>query len=150
MGGPREKRMAVRDATDADAETIADLLAELGYATPVGSVRERLQSLSDADRVVVSGEPVHGFISLHRVPRFAEGGCLMRITALVVRADARGRGAGVALISAAEEVARGWGCSHVEITSGRRAERDAAHALYRSLGYEDLSSGSARYTKPLR
>ena len=48
--------MKVRQAHGGDAELIARLLGELGYPTPPGRVRERLQALTDADRVLLAGE----------------------------------------------------------------------------------------------
>jgi GNAT superfamily N-acetyltransferase len=42
-----------------------------------------------------------------------------RIVGLAVRADVRRAGAGATLVRAAEELARGWGCDRVEVTSSR-------------------------------
>ncbi len=61
----------------------------------------------------------------------------------------RGRGVARALLAAAEDTARGWGCDAIEVSSGRREERTAAHALYRDAGFTDTAERSARYWKPL-
>ena len=141
--------MRVRDAGPADAEAISRLLSELGYPAAPAEVGERLQSMTVDDRVLVADDGRTGLVALHRVPRLAEGDSLARITALVVTADGRRRGVASALIAAAEDVARAWGCSLVEISSGRRPEREEAHALYGSLGYRDSAEQSVRYWKVL-
>ena len=110
-------------------------------------MEERLGGLDECDRVLLTDG---GLISLHRIPRLAEGGALMRITALAVAPEYRGQGVGRALVRAAEEVARSWGCDLIEVSSGRRPERAAAHAFYSALGFEDSAARSVRYWKPLR
>jgi len=138
----------IRSAAPPDAPAIAGLLTELGYPATPEDVTERLNALirSDADCVLlVPG----GLIALHRIPRLAEGDVFARITALVVAPERRGQGVGRVLLDAAEEVARGWGCTLLEVSSGRRPERRAAHAFYRAAGFEETESRSVRYWKRL-
>jgi hypothetical protein len=52
-------------------------------------------------------------------------------------------------IAAAHDLARRWGCDRLEVSSGRRPERDAAHAFYLAAGFEETSPHSARYWKEL-
>jgi len=68
-----------------------------------------------------------------------------RIETLVVDVGARRTGAATALVHAAEETAREWGCLAVELTSARY--RDDAHAFYRQVGYVDVCEKSARFFK---
>lgn len=138
--------MDVRDATPDDAAEIAALLGALGYPTETGRVERWLAAAGDCDAVLITGG---GLIALHRVPLLAEGGALARITALVVAPERRSRGIGRALLAAADVVAEGWGCDLIEVSSGRRPERAAAHALYRSAGFTDSASRSVRYWKQL-
>ena len=42
-----------------------------------------------------------------------------------------------------------WGCDLLEVSSGRRPERDAAHAAYRAAGFADAADRSVRYRKEL-
>src|SRR3954464_9648750 len=140
--------MKVRHAGDGDAEVIARLLGELGYPPPPPQVRERLRSLGDGDRVLLAGDGA-GLVALHRIPRLAEGGQFARITALVVSAERRGQGVARRLLEAAEHPPRGWGCDLLEVSSGRRPERDAAHAAYRAAGFADAADHSVRYRKKL-
>jgi GNAT superfamily N-acetyltransferase len=135
----------IRAATPDDAPVVAALLAELGYPSEVTAVRERLA----ATDLVLLSEPDAGLVALQRIPRLAEGGWFVRITALVVAEPSRGRGVGGALLAAAEAQAREWGAAMVEVTSGRRRERDAAHRLYLTAGYGDVADVSVHYRKAI-
>jgi GNAT superfamily N-acetyltransferase len=135
----------IRRAGEEDAEVVAGLLRELGYPSAAGEVRARL---GETDAVLVACDGA-GLVALHRIPRLAEGGSLARITALVVAEAQRGRGVARALIAAAEDTAREWGCDLLEVSSGRRDEREPAHALYRAAGFADTAERSVRYRKRL-
>jgi GNAT superfamily N-acetyltransferase len=141
--------MEVREATAADAEAVSRLLSELGYPATARAVSERLDLLTNWDRVLVTGDGRSGLVAVHRIPRLAEGDGVARITALVVAADARRHRVATALIAAAEDVALEWDCSLMEVSSGRRPQRDAAHAFYEALGYTDAAQSSVRYWKVL-
>lgn len=136
----------IRRAQPQDAPAIAELLSALGYPAAPEEVLERLKALDDADCVLIADG---GLIALHRMPRLAEGDKLARITALVVAPGSRRKGVGQALLRAAEEVARRWGCELVEVSSSRRPERDAAHRFYRAAAFEDAGALSVRYWKRL-
>jgi GNAT superfamily N-acetyltransferase len=138
--------MEIRPALPQDSALIAELLSALGYPAAPEQVLERLTALDDADCVLLTEG---GLIALHRIPRLAEGDQLARITALVVALESRGKGLGQALLLAAEEVARGWGCDVIEVASGRRPERDAAHRFYRAAAFEDAGALSVHYSKRL-
>jgi GNAT superfamily N-acetyltransferase len=127
---------------------ISNLLAELGYPVSGEEVARRLDALGPDDLVLLADAGA-GLVVLHRIPRFAEGDPFVRITALVVRGQERGSGVGRALLDAAEEAARQWGCSLIEVSSGRRPERERAHRFYRAAGFTDASSRSVRYWKRL-
>ena len=65
---------------------------------------------------------------------------------LVVAPEARRRGVGRALMEYAIERARDAGASRVDLTA--RATKQAAHALYRSLGFEQRQTVLLR--RPIR
>jgi GNAT superfamily N-acetyltransferase len=138
--------MNVRPASDVDAAEIAALLTALGYPAQPPVVRRRLALLEESDAVLLA---VGGMVALHRIPLLAEGGAIARITALVVAPDRRGTGIGRELLAAAEQVARRWGCDLIEVSSGRRQERESAHRFYRAAGFEDTAMRSTRYWKRL-
>lgn len=142
-------RPFVRSATAADAHVIAGLLDQLGYpGNTADEVVERLalhRESGGAVLVAVVDDRVIGSVSVHSIPYFEKPGRLARVTSLVVDATVRRSGAGRALIAAAEELAAAWACTAVDISSSR--SRQDAHAFYRSLGYTDKCSSSARFTK---
>ena len=102
----------VRRAAEADAAAIAELLGQLGYPSSDEQVRTRLERFE-----------------------LMPGAEACRVTALAVAPNARRRGVGLALMEAAEALAREQGCFRVEVTC--RSDRHAAHALYRDLGFEE-------------
>lgn len=136
----------IRRAQATDVPSISALLSELGYPASPAEVEDRLLRRDSSHCVLVTAG---GLIALHRVPRLAEGSPFPRITALVVGADRRGHGIARALLSAAEDVARQWGCQLIEVSSARQPERDAAHAFYTAAGFEDTGQRSVRYWKLL-
>jgi GNAT superfamily N-acetyltransferase len=115
------------------------LLAELGYPSSEGQLRETLERLASTgdDRVFVAEQSTRlvGIASVHRLPLFHAPGYLGRITALVVAAPSRGAGVGRALLAAAEAYAWGAECVRIEVTSGDH--RPDAHAFYGRLGYQE-------------
>jgi len=131
-------KFTVRRAEAGDADGIAVCLAALGYATPTGLVAEKLSTLgSSSDTVLVAEGPttgIVGVVSVHLVPLFHAPGSLARLTALAVVPGHQRKGAGRALVAAAEAFAWQRDCRRVEVTSGDH--REDAHTFYRALGYE--------------
>jgi len=140
------RRVDIRRAQPQDAVAVADLLRHLGYPTEPSLAETRLRSLGDADCVLITEG---GLIALHRIPLLAEGGAFARITALVVAPGHRNSGIARALLAAAEQAAREWGCTLLEVSSARSPERAAAHAFYQAAGFTDANPRSARYRKRL-
>jgi GNAT superfamily N-acetyltransferase len=143
--------VAIRAASQEDAERLAVLLTELGYPASADEVRERLAYWfpDPASRVLLAerGGRVVGCISVHAIPYLERTGRWLRIESLVVEAGERRTGTGRALLEAAELLAREWGCLRVEVTSQR--SRADAHAFYRGQGYVDVCDRSGRFTKEL-
>lgn len=143
--------MGVRRVRAADAAVIAGLLSELGYPQSEAVVATRLTGWLGAEQAAVFGwaddADLLGVIAVHVVPFFERDGGWARIVALVVSDRARRRGAGAALVAAAEEFALARGCTMMEVTSSR--QRDGAHAFYRRLGYVDRCTDSGRFTRQL-
>jgi GNAT superfamily N-acetyltransferase len=141
-------RLAVRDARPADAESLAGLIGQLGYATSSDAVRRRIQRLgaSDADRLVVAevdGEIV-GLASLHVSLSVEYDEPAAKLSAIVVDERHRRRGIGEALLAEMEAEARRRDCCLIFLTTAER--RKDAHAFYRRLGFEETGR---RFAKPL-
>lgn len=148
-------RFLARPAIPMDAAAVADLLAALGYPLPVATVRERLARLSASrdDLVAVvaeDGEQVVGVVSAHVIPRFGETSHgFVRITALSVAPNSGRQGVGRRLVEFVEYFAATMGCDLIEVASGRRPERAAAHRFYPALGFVDTAGDAVRYWKNL-
>jgi GNAT superfamily N-acetyltransferase len=131
--------MQIRKATANDADTIADLLAQLGYPGTEGFIREKIEQLNshlDAELVVaVQDGEVLGFISIHFIPQIALPGAFARISYLCVEERARGRGVGRHLESYCERLARDRNCDRIELHC--HEHRKKAHDFYYRQGYEE-------------
>ena len=140
--------MQIRVASAADAVAIAELLAQLGYPTDAAGIPARLAAVAAADgTVLLVTEPagaVLGLVGLHRYAVLHAPAPVAYITALVVAPEARGRGAGRALVAAAEAWARDAGCGRLTVTSAER--RADAHAFYPAAG---LPYTGRRFSRPL-
>lgn len=132
--GP-DVEVEIEPGTAADAGSIAELSALLGYPTSDADVRRRLEGLDSGlhgvwvarlDGVVVGW--VHAFRSerLEEDP-FAELG------GLIVVPEQRGRGLGRRLLGVAEAWAAAAGCGKLRIRSHER--RRQAHRFYQRVGY---------------
>ena len=135
--------MRIREAGPDDADALDRLLAELGYPDEPERVAGRVGRFA-ADRsscflVAEDGGELVGLASASVMPLAHEDGGWCRLSALVVAEARRRTGAGRALVEAVEAFARERGCGLVEVTSGERAEREAAHRFYAALGYEEVS-----------
>lgn len=148
-------RFLVRPAVELDAAAVGSLISDLGYELASEIVERRLVTFSaSADDIVAvaveASDQVVGVVSAHIVPMFAERApAFVRITALVVAPDRSRLGIGRRLIGFVEYVARERGARLLEVSSGRRAERDAAHRFYPAVGFEDASATAVRYRKEL-
>jgi len=126
----------LRKARVEDAAEIARLADELGYATPVEAMRERLAVLtSHPDHCVTVAEhddSLLGWIAVeHR--RTLESGERVEIVGLVVDARCRGSGVGRLLAQHAEQWARQRGFDTICVRSN--VLRDASHPFYERMGY---------------
>ena len=143
-----QENISIREATLADAHSIAELLDQLGYIAAPQAVATKLEYLSNNanDRVLVAviDSTVVGSISLHVLPLFETPGNMGRITSLVINEKFRSRGIGHKMVRAAEDWFATKGCEKVEVTSADR--RLDAHRFYEQQGY---ARQSQRFAKPL-
>jgi ribosomal protein S18 acetylase RimI-like enzyme len=131
--------MEIRAAAHADEELVdafARLLPQLTTSTRPPAVAELMELVATRGTtlLVARGDDgrIVGALTLvtYRVP----SGLNARIEDVVVDADARGQGVGEQLTREAVRLAELAGARHVELTS--RPSREAAHRLYRRLGFE--------------
>jgi ribosomal protein S18 acetylase RimI-like enzyme len=139
---------AIREATRADAGSVADLLGELGYPSTPAQAAARLERIgADPSTWVIVAEvesELAGLGALHvqNLVERDEPGC--EVAGLVVGRRFRRRGIGELLMQALENEARRRGGKVMVLnTAHRRAD---AHAFYEALGYEHTGR---RYAKKL-
>lgn len=130
----------VRSACSNDASALADLLQQLGKDEPRPDTALLTLHLRDLPphRVVLVAERngrLIGTCTLNLIEHLAHNFARSAILEDgVVDQDARGLGIGQALMSAALERARSWGCYKVALSSAQH--RDEAHRFYQRLGFK--------------
>ncbi len=148
-----DPEVSVRPATLDDSESIADLLTQLGYSATRACIETRLHAITDSNDGEVTVAELRGSVvgvaSYHVTPRLADDRPYCRITAFVVDERYRRLRVGSSLVAWIERQAVDTGCDVMEVTSGRRPERDAAREFYKRLGFEDSGRTTARYLKRL-
>ena len=134
--------MRIERATAPDrelVEAVARLLPQLspGAAAPGLPELAELTSAPGTNLLVArDAEVVVGTLTLllYRIPSGSRGW----IHDVVVDESARGRGAGAALVDEALRLAEAAGVASVHLTA--RAHREAAHRMYRRLGFVEHPS----------
>lgn len=129
----------VRPAAPRDTAALAALISHLSYPTDTEAMRARMERISalpdHAAWVAESEGEVIGMVGAMLGWAFNYDAPYARILALVVDPAHRGRGAGAALVRAAEEWARAHGAGYIHLTTGN--QRGDAHRFYTRLGYDD-------------
>ena len=140
--------IAVRDATIADSDRIAQLVSDLGYPTSSSQMYMRLESiLRDGDchtLVACDGDRIVGFIGTRIGPLYESDDLYGQIMALAVARDRQRSGVGRMLVQAAESILIQDGARVLVVTSGNH--RADAHAFYEKNGY---TFTGRRYKKPV-
>lgn len=139
--------LEIRRMTTLDAgleEALARLLPQLsgGLRAPSRGVLGRLLAQPCAALLAaLDGERIVGVLTLvwYDVPSGRKGW----VEDVVVDAGERGRGVGRLLVEKALELARSEGVQHLMLTSN--PARRAAHALYRTCGFEEVGSTLFRF-----
>lgn len=135
----------IRRAKLPDAARIAELSGQLGYPSTTEQAKRRLRSIKPAGRnaVFVAESPagrVIGWTHVSLTP-LLEMDLRAEVNGLIVANEERSRGAGAALLEAAENWARQLNCQYMSVRSNVIRER--AHQFYIRNGYEHYKTQKA-------
>ena len=132
--------MNIRPATAIDAGRIAALFAQLGYAAAPNELEQRLPRLLhhlDTNVLVATEhDVVQAVLVMNTLQPLHVARPWAVISALVVDEALRSKGAGAALLKAAEQAAAQRGCAHVELSCSEQRLR--AHAFYEEMEYGEV------------
>lgn len=134
---------------DTDLYDVHTLTQQLGYHIPLDEFQQHWQRLHqhpDYQTLVIEcNHRVVGYAGLIEQYTWEFTEAYFRIQAFVIDADYHGQGLEKHFIQAIEHLASQRGLKRILVNSGNRAERYAAHAFYRSLGFQDYSLGFTKY-----
>lgn len=140
--------LTIRAAEAADAEALADLLAQLGYEASSTSIPDRLVALRKEGGIalvaITDQGRVVGAASAARHSTLHADHPTGYITALVIDETVRRQGIGRRLVESIEQWAREHGCHRLSVTSAEH--RADAHVFYPSCGFP---YSGRRFTKVL-
>ncbi len=136
--------MNVREARPDDFEGVTRLLAELGRPDVLGTAdvsahRKNFQTYlrrGDTVALVAEDEGIVGFCEIEFRQRLNFGAPEGWIPDMIVTEGARSRGAGAALLHAAEQAARHRGAWGIALESA--TWRTRAHAFYEREGFKEI------------
>jgi len=130
--------MKLRSANVEDAEKLAKLFGQLGYACSPSELTERMNARVNAHNeifVAEISEAVVGVLVFNTLLPVHVPGKWGVVSALVVDESVRGKGIGAALLAYVELHAKRQGCTHIELSSNE--SRTEAHAFYESNGFAE-------------
>jgi ribosomal protein S18 acetylase RimI-like enzyme len=146
-GDPLIRVVQVTRITDELVSALARLIPQLDAAAPLPT-REHLERVVRAPECALlvarddTSEPgILGALTLVRYP--VPTGVRVWIEDMIVDSEARQRGVGAALMSAALDRARREGGAHLDLTS--RPEREAANRFYQRIGFHQRTTNVYRY-----
>lgn len=142
--------MQIRPIEPRDAAALVPLCGQLGYPATLEQVTRRVEMLAgQPGEGLLGAEDAAGRIVgwVHVQSRCVfESDPFAEICGLVVDESVRGQGAGVSLVTAAEEWAIAHGLSLMRVRSN--VIRTATHRFYTNRGYA-ITKTSLNFTKPL-
>ena len=146
------ERLSIRTAAPQDIGALERLFAEWGHPLPPERIRQQVDAWSAEPAGVLlvavsEASEVLGMAAVTASPVLYAPTRHAQLVALVVGAGSRRRGVGRLLLAEVRVRAEAWGCSRLEVGSSRA--RDAAHAFYRSEGFDDSCATHARYVQQL-
>lgn len=129
----------LRSAREDDAEALAALMLQLGYAVSAATIARRLAARDESREVFVAETDagIVGWAGVCVQEGFVDGRQAW-IEGLVVDERKRGAGIGERLLERAETWARARDCDAMRVQSN--VVRERAHAFYQRRGYVKLKA----------
>ena len=141
----------IRDATNSDAEAVAELLGELGYPVQPTDVPGRLARFTSGGNgrvlVAVADGVVRAFAAVEITYPIHHSKPVAHLSSFAVGRPARRQGIGRRLLGAVEQAARDAGCRDVVVTSAEH--RADAHAFYPAAGWGATGRRFGKLLEPL-
>jgi ribosomal protein S18 acetylase RimI-like enzyme len=131
----------IRPARPADLDALV-ALERHAFTTDHLSRRQYRRHLGSASAAVLAAVAARRLLG-KAVVFFRRGSAIARLYSIAVRADARGRGVGEALLTAAERCARARGCRTMRLEV--RQDNAGAIRLYERLGYRRFGAIAGFY-----
>jgi GNAT superfamily N-acetyltransferase len=130
----------ILEATTLHAESITQLLIQMGYPDSVEAVAQRIEENQRPGYKIFVAEVeqcVVGFISVHTYTYLHAAGLIGRVMTFCVDETTRGSGIGTQLLTYAEHYLANQGCIKVELNCNNR--RTETHHFYKQRGYTQTS-----------
>ncbi len=149
------KMSAIRDATPADSDQLAELVRQLheerGAGLDVRQARDAVCACIDdlsRDLIVADCEgEVVGYVAVHWIPFPILHGQEAYVSDLLVRHDWRGGGVGRRLLAVTEDRACARGCVRIMLNNRKTAE-SFARGFFAQAGFRERTE-MANFVKPI-
>jgi len=134
--------MVVRPMTARDSRDVASLSDQLGYPSSASDIERRLGTMTqgtDYGAFVAEATDggIAGWIHVFGI-RFLKEDAFAEISGLVVDANSRGQGVGIALLAAAEKWARENGYTGIYVRANTK--RSQVLPFYEGMGYNTVKT----------
>lgn len=131
----------IRNASPSDACDLTKMLETLGYPTDEHTLEERLISFTSQNgygvAVAISEGDLIGFVAWSKSLLFVSSAVRIHIEGIFIDQKHRGFGIGKKLMQHVEEIAKLYSPAIVDLTSGKRREKDGSHEFYKRIGYKN-------------
>lgn len=144
-------QLKIEEAKFEDKEIIQNLLNQLGYELTLEQLEDRLKIYNNNKNykcfLAKLEDKIVGLIAISIRELFVLETKKTNIEALVVDKDFRGKKIGEELIKFVEDYSKNEGCYVIELTSGKRREKDGALRFYTRLGYKNEGEKATNYLR---
>ncbi len=139
------ENLIFRDAVCSDCESLAFLMAQLGYPTTTQQMQDRfavIKKQEDYKTIIAEmNGKIIGMAGMIKLYFWEQDDYYIKIQAFVIDKDYHRIGIGKLLMYECEKYARLKKAKLIALTSGNRSERKDAHHFYPAMGFTASSTG---------